>query len=420
MLRYMPENITPEHRQHLAAYASLPYKTMLARDHGARGILLVSGPNSQVKQQLVPLTFDTALAGTSIGALSITDDVADGLLRSAGKTLQELQDTLDSGAPVPGVPLPDVTLTAVIGLQQERRTGRNVLARLSVASQPAESLVVLGAHIDHLGHGASVNSRARADEQGQVHAGADDNASGVAGILEIAQYLADLQARGQLAGQRDVLFAAWSGEELGLLGSGYFVRTFRHNGQTPATLTPAIAAYLNFDMIGRLTTHVYLQGVGSSSVWPGAIERGNVAVGVPIVMQPDSYLPTDATSFYLRGVPILSAFTGAHADYHSPRHRRADQQCRRCQHRPVDGSADAHPRDVPHRSRLYCPGETHWLSQPGEPPSLSRYHPRIRRYCRDQRGEIERGSQRRPGGAGRPGSRRRDCPAGGENDREYL
>ena len=319
MLRYMPENITPEHRQHLAAYASLPYKTMLARDHGARGILLMSGPNSQVKEQLVPLTFDTALAGTSIGALSITDDVADGLLRSAGKTLQEFQDTLDSGAPVPGVPLPDVTLTAVIGLQQERRIGRNVLARLSMAAQPAESLVVLGAHIDHLGHGASVNSRARADEQGQVHPGADDNASGVAGMLEIAQYLADLHARGQLAGQRDVLFAAWSGEELGLLGSGYFVRTFRHNGQASATLTPAITAYLNFDMIGRLTTHVYLQGVGSSSVWPGAIERGNVAVGLPIVMQPDSYLPTDATSFYLKGVPILSAFTGAHADYHTPR-----------------------------------------------------------------------------------------------------
>jgi Tol biopolymer transport system component len=319
LLRYMPENITPEHRQHLAAYASLPYKTMLARDHGARGILLVSGPNSQVTQQLVPLTFDSALAGASIGALSITDAVADELLHSAGKTLQGLQDALDSGAPVPGVPLPDVTLTAVIGLQQERRTGRNVLARLPVAARPTESLVVLGAHIDHLGQEASFNSRAHTEEQGQVHPGADDNASGVAGILEIAQYVTDLHARGQLAGQRDVLFAAWSGEELGLLGSGYFVRTFRHNGQTPATLTPYIAAYLNFDMIGRLTTQVYLHGVGSSSVWPGVIERSNVAVGLPIVMQLDSYLPTDSTSFYLKGVPILNAFTGPHADYHTPR-----------------------------------------------------------------------------------------------------
>src|ERR671931_53614 len=108
MWRYMQKNIPLKYRQHLAAYARLSYKTMLVRDHGARGILLVSGPNSQVKQQLVPLTFDTALAGTSIGAVSLTDDVADGLLRSAGKTLQGLQDTLDSGVPGPGVPLPDV------------------------------------------------------------------------------------------------------------------------------------------------------------------------------------------------------------------------------------------------------------------------------------------------------------------------
>ena len=213
MLRYMPENITPEHRQHLAAYASLSYKTMLARDHGARGILLVSGPNSQVKQQLVPLTFDTALAGTSIGALSITDDVADGLLHSAGKTLQELQERLTA------VPQSLACRFQTSPLPPSSGCSRNAVPgamcwRVPVATQPAESLVVLGAHIDHLGHGASVNSRARTDEQGQVHAGADDNASGVAGILEIAQYLADLHARSQLAGQRDVLFAAWSGEEL--------------------------------------------------------------------------------------------------------------------------------------------------------------------------------------------------------------
>ena len=236
-------------------------------------------------------------------------------------------------------------------------------------------------------------------------------------MLEIAQYLADLHARGQLAGQRDVLFAAWSGEELGLLGSGYFVRTFRHNGQTPAT-TPAIAAYLNFDMIGRLTTHAYLQGVGSSSVWPGAIERGNVA-GVPIVMQPDSYLPTDATSFYLKGVPILSAFTGAHADYHSPR-----DTAERINN--AGAASIAQLMAALTRTLVMSPAAPDYIAQekptgqPGEPPSLSRHYPRIRRYRRDHRGEIERGSQRRPGGAGRPGSRRRHCPAGGENDREYL
>jgi C-terminal processing protease CtpA/Prc len=80
-----------------------------------------------------------------------------------------------------------------------------------------------------------------------------------------------------------------------------------------------VAAYLNMDMIGRLDKTLILQGVGSSTSWPADIERQNAAIGLPIVTQNDSYLPTDATSFYLKGVPILSAFTGAHVDYHTPR-----------------------------------------------------------------------------------------------------
>ena len=293
-------------------------------------------------------------------------------------------------------------MTAVIGLQQEHRTGRNVLARLPVAAQPAESLVLLGAHIDHLGHGASVNSRSHTDEHGQVPPGADDNASGVAGVLEIAQYLADLHARGQLAGPRDVLFATWSGEELGLLGSGYFARTFRSNGQTPATLTPAIAAYLNFDMIGRLTMQVYLQGVGSSSVWPGAIERGNVAVGLPIVMQPDSYLPTDATSFYLRGVPILNAFTGAHADYHTPRDT--------AEHINHEGAARiAQLMAGLTRTLVMRPTVPDYIAQekprtPASRANLRAYLGTILEYgdTAGIKGVKLNGSQRRPGGSGWP------------------
>ena len=118
--------------------------------------------------------------------------------------------------------------------------------------------------------------------------------------------------------RRDLLLAAWSGEELGLLGSSHFVQTLLEETQS-STLTSQIAAYLNMDMIGRLRESLVLQGVGSSSVWPGETERRNVPIGLPIVIQNDSYLPTDATSFYLKGVPLLSAFTGVHQDYHTPR-----------------------------------------------------------------------------------------------------
>jgi C-terminal processing protease CtpA/Prc len=73
------------------------------------------------------------------------------------------------------------------------------------------------------------------------------------------------------------------------------------------------------DMVGRLNKRLILQGIGSSAVWPGEIERRNAPLGLPITLQNDSYLPTDASVFYLRGVPILSAFTGSHAEYHTPR-----------------------------------------------------------------------------------------------------
>ena len=95
--------------------------------------------------------------------------------------------------------------------------------------------------------------------------------------------------------------------------------TSNHGPRGERPIYPAIAACLNMDMVGRLEKNLILQGVGSSSIWRGEIERRNTPVGLPITLQDDSYLPTDASSFYLRGVPILSAFTGAHSDYHTPR-----------------------------------------------------------------------------------------------------
>jgi hypothetical protein len=226
-----------------------------------------------------------------------------------------------------------VTLQADIEIEQVKRTGRNVLGRLSVGAQPSEQVLIVGAHVDHLGKGAGSSSLAREDEKSGIHFGADDNASGVAALLEIAQYLADQKARGILSLRRDIVFAGWSGEELGLIGSSHFLKTYL-SGAAPAaspappggpaghasqSIYPAIAACLNLDMVGRLDKRLILQGIGSSSLWRGEIERRNVPVGLPISLQEDSYLPSDANVFFLRGVPILSAFTGSHSEYHTPR-----------------------------------------------------------------------------------------------------
>ena len=203
-------------------------------------------------------------------------------------------------------------------------------------------VVIVGAHVDHLGNGGGSNSLARDDERGRVHVGADDNASGVAAMLEIAQYIAAEKRSGRLDAQRDLIVAGWSGEELGLFGSQAFADSFHelypdapqspkdeqaeaaaaaHGMTTDAMpLTDAIAVYLNLDMVGRLREKVVVQGIGSSPGFAGEVNRRNVPVGLAVELDKTSTrLPTDASAFVSRDVPILSAFTGAHEDYHTPR-----------------------------------------------------------------------------------------------------
>jgi Tol biopolymer transport system component len=364
--RFMPENVTPERRQHLARHSSLRYKAMLARDKGARGLILVSGPNSSVREELVKLRFDGSLSSSSLPVLSVSDQVAAAWMEQSGKSLKELQDKLDTGDLVMGFELNELALSARIDIEQVTRAGRNVLGRLMVGDKPTEQVVIVGAHIDHLGEGMHSSSLAKSDEREGIHWGADDNASGVAAMLEIAQWLANMKQQGKLDMKRDILFAAWSGEEDGLIGSSHFVKTFAgsarpatlphhasaetsatsavdtpdtakgkaaghgeaanvahgdaHGGESHAhALYPQIAACLNLDMVGRLDKKLILQGIGSSSIWRGEVERRNALLGLPITLQDDSYIPTDASVFFTRGVPILSAFTGSHDEYHTPR-----------------------------------------------------------------------------------------------------
>jgi Tol biopolymer transport system component len=376
VFRYMPENVTPERRQQLSRASQLRFKATVARDKGARGLIIVTGPNAKANSQLVPLRLDGILAGSSLPVISVTDAVAQSWLDASGKKgLKVLQDKLDTGSLAMGFALKGVQLAAQVEVNRVKGRGRNVLARLQSAEKPSDQVIVVGAHVDHLGKGASSSSLARDDESQQIHFGADDNASGVAAVLEIAEYLSSRKADGKLKLRRDVLFAAWSGEELGLLGSDHFVKSYGqhahhaqaatatannkpttgpasgpqtssatdaatapakgepkkkpgeekkpadnpHGAEHRRSIYPAVAACINMDMVGRLDKSVVLQGIGSSSIWRSELERRNAPVGLSITLQEDSYLPTDAKSFYSYGVPVLSAFTGSHSEYHTPR-----------------------------------------------------------------------------------------------------
>ena len=331
VFRYLPEDVSPEKRQQLSRPSQLRFKATFARQRGARGMIVVTGPNAQARNELVGLKMDGILAGSSLPVISVSNEVADAWLNKQGKSLKQLQDQLDTGKQSMGFDIEDVQLSAEIDIKRIRKTGRNVLGRLPADDNPHKQTIVVGAHIDHLGRGASSSSLARGDEASLPHYGADDNASGVAAMLEIAEHLAHQRKQKGKSFKRDLLFAAWSGEELGLLGSDHFVKALaghksasheKHsaeNSHAKQSIYPGIAACLNMDMVGRLDKNVVLQGIGSSPFWRSAIERRNAVVGLPVALQEDSYLPTDASSFYLHGVPILSAFTGAHRDYHTPR-----------------------------------------------------------------------------------------------------
>jgi Tol biopolymer transport system component len=316
--RYLPEDLPPERRQQLHEYAELRFKSMVARDKGARGLILVSGPSAQVREHLIPLDGEAAAGAGTLPVISITDTLGQRLLSAAGKDLAETQKGLDSGEPKPGFALPGLALSAEIRLERQQSADRNVLGRLDAGDGPGASLLVIGAHVDHIGLGKDMDSRDTEPDAGKVHPGADDNASGVAALLEVAQHLASQRAAGRLKLEHDILFAAWTGEELGRIGSAHFAERFA----APAAdrgLVPPVVAYLNLDMVGRLDDRLYVQGVGSSSRWRTELERRNAPLGLPLQLQDDSYLPTDTTSFYLRGVPVLTFFTGAHADYNTPR-----------------------------------------------------------------------------------------------------
>lgn len=321
LLRYLPEGISQEERVRFGRFASLRYKALTARQKGAKGIIVVSGPSSKVVQQLVPLSFDASMAGSGLAAISVTDVLAAQLLAPSQKDPAAIQTELDSGKQVQGFDVPGVKLGAVLDIHQEKRQGRNVLARLTAENlNPHAPALVIGAHIDHLGMGSGPTSRDTNAKPEDIHHGADDNASGVAGVLEIAQWLASEQKAGRLKLEREVIFAGWSGEEIGLLGANAWCRDLAKSifKDENAKLNLMLGANLNMDMIGRMGKSLILQGLGSSDWWAGEIEKRNAVTGLSLQVQQDCYLPTDASVFYLRGVPILNAFTGQHGDYHKP------------------------------------------------------------------------------------------------------
>ena len=172
----------------------------------------------------------------------------------------------------------------------------------------APRTVIIGAHYDHLGMGEN-GSSLDANPQGKIHNGADDNASGIAGLIELARYLAANKTKAH----DNFLFIAFSGEELGLFGSKYFT-------EHPTVDLAKVNYMINLDMIGRLdliNPALAVSGTGTSAVWEDELKKLAPA-SLKIKTDSSGVGPSDHTSFYLKNIPVLHFFTGAHGDYHKP------------------------------------------------------------------------------------------------------
>jgi len=303
LLRFSPAGDDPS--SPFAPYLPLRRKVSDAVARGAAAVLIATGPVSPTSGQPVKVPFDYSFADAGVPVLAVATSVAEKLFAGQGFSLRELQERINARREPASRPL-GVIAQVHADVRQQRQLTSNVLALLpGTDPQLAQELVVVGAHYDHLGFGGP-GSNSLAPEVRAVHNGADDNASGVAGLLSIAQSLAAAPPK------RSVMFAAFGAEELGLLGSSYLIQHFPGEKEK-------IVAMINLDMVGRLKgSSLTLGGYGTAKEWPSLVEKINANHHLKLTTSAGGFGASDHSSFYAAGIPVLFFFTGAHEDYHRP------------------------------------------------------------------------------------------------------
>ncbi len=279
--------------------ARLQAKIATAVQKGAIGVILVNQPDSD---GLLPLGFARRPTNNTAVLMNVQASVGDKLLAPLGLTVAEAVKRIhETGLPISA----SLNATAELAASIETfpATARNVIGFIPGNDpQLRDEVIVIGAHYDHLGYG-EVGSLM--PEPGEIHHGADDNASGTAAIMELARLLA--QNRDRL--KRSVLVIAFSAEEEGLLGAAHFV-------QNPTVPRENIVAMLNFDMVGRMTNNrVSVSGVGTAAEWESILKAANTD-NLTLQLSASASGGSDHMPFMQRSIPVLFFFTGMHPDYH--------------------------------------------------------------------------------------------------------
>jgi hypothetical protein len=286
-----------------AEYEPIRYKALQARQRGAKALLVVVNVDST--KALPKLRFDRSATDAGLPIVYVTAAAADWALANLGETSRNVKAKIDQTQKPHSIAVAGSRIAVVTDLEQERRTTANIIGRLAGSDpQLKEQAVVIGAHYDHLGR--SVEGALDPEKEGEIHNGADDNASGTAGMLELAQYFSARSPRPR----RSLIFMAYSGEELGLLGSAHYVNH-------PTFPLEQTIAMINMDMIGRMKdSTLVVQGVGTAPQWQPLIERLHQQQ-FNLALKKEGPGPSDHSSFYQKNIPVLFFFTNnLHEDYH--------------------------------------------------------------------------------------------------------
>lgn len=302
ILRNHPEGDNPH--SEFGIGAALRYKTAKAREKGAQVVIFVTGPADDERDMLASLSYDQSMGDAGILAVTLTRNAAAELL--GPHSVASLQKAINESKKPNSFPLPGKRLSLSTEVLKVQTQGTNVLGFLEGADeQLRKEVVIIGAHYDHLGMGGTGSLT---PDTVAIHNGADDNASGTAGLLELAEFLSNRKAELR----RTVLFIAFSGEERGLLGSAYYVKN-------PLLPLDQSVAMLNMDMIGRLNKRkLIVYGIGTSPGFEQLIASHNADSTFDIRLVKDGFGPSDHSSFYGGGIPVFHFFTDLHSDYHKP------------------------------------------------------------------------------------------------------
>jgi hypothetical protein len=306
VMSYHPEYDNP-HSQ-FDEYSSFRQKAATARDKGAAGIILVNGHYPEIEEdKLMDFRYDRAASIKNFGAVHVKRKFIDELFRKQNLTFSEYQAQMTTEKSPAPFNFNELKIKLITEVKEVEKISWNV-AGIIEGNDPLlkDEFIVIGAHFDHLGMG-EVGSLYRGNEP-QIHNGADDNASGTAGVLELAEKFSSMSE----SLKRSIIFVSFSGEELGLLGSGYFV----NNSPVPLN---KIVTMINMDMIGRMNddNQLIVYGTATSSSWKEMIDSKN-NYGFKLALNDEGYGPSDHSSFYGKEIPVLFFFTGTHTDYHRP------------------------------------------------------------------------------------------------------